>query len=142
MKQSKKNICNLSCTVFEPNILNKENLQLVILCHGYGAPGNDLVSVGEYLCQSDSSISKNVCFIIPEAPLSLDNIGLSGSRAWWNIDMIALQRAIDGIDPRDLSKDIPNGMPLASNMLMDLVNKLMLDYSISSTQIILSLIHI
>ena len=137
MRQTNKKICNLRCTVFEPNILNKENLHLVILCHGYGAPGNDLLSVGEYLCQSDSRISKNVCFIFPEGPLSLDNIGLFGSRAWWNIDMIALQRAIDGIEPRDLSKDIPNGMPLASNTLMDLVNKLMLDYSISSTRIIL-----
>ena len=137
MRQTKKKICNLRCTVFEPNILNKENLHLVILCHGYGAPGNDLVSVGEFLCQKDSYISENFCFIFPEGPLTLDNIGLYGSRAWWNIDLIAHQRAIDGIDPRDYSKNIPNGMPLASNMLMDLVNKIILDYSVSSNRIIL-----
>ena len=110
---------------------------MTITRHGYGAPGNDLVSVGEFLCQKDSYISENFCFIFPEGPLILDNIGLYGSRAWWNIDLIAHQRAIDGIDPRDYSKNIPNGMPLASNMLMDLVNKIILDYSVSSNRIIL-----
>ena len=137
MRQINKKICNLKCTVSEPNILNKENLYLVVFCHGYGAPGNDLVSVGEYLCQNDSSISENICFIFPEGPLSLDNVGLLGARAWWEIDFSALPMPIDGIDPRDLSKDIPKGMPLASNMLMDLVNQIMLDYGVSSNRIIL-----
>ena len=123
MRQINKKICNLKCTVSEPNILNKENLYLVVFCHGYGAPGNDLVSVGEYLCQNDSSISENICFIFPEGPLSLDNVGLLGARAWWEIELPSLTRPIDGIDPRDLSKDIPKGMTLASNMLMDLVNQ-------------------
>ena len=137
MRQINRNICNLKCIVSEPNSLNAENLYLVVLCHGYGAPGNDLVSVGEYLCRSDSSISENICFIFPEGPLSLDNIGLSGARAWWEIEFPSLPRPIDGIDPRDLSKDIPKGMTLASNMLMDLVNQIMLDYSVSSNRIIL-----
>ena len=137
MRQINKKICNLKCTVSEPNILNKENLYLVVFCHGYGAPGNDLVSVGEYLCQNDSSISENICFIFPEGPLSLDNVGLLGARAWWAIELPALPRPIDGIDPRDHSKDIPKGMPLASNMLMDLVNQIMLDYGVSSNRIIL-----
>ncbi|MCH2271581.1 MAG: hypothetical protein MK510_13865, partial [SAR324 cluster bacterium] len=74
MKQTNKNICNLRCTVSEPNILNKENLYFVVFCHGYGAPGNDLVTIGEYLSQKHSSISENICFIFPEGPLSLDNV--------------------------------------------------------------------
>ena len=137
MRQTNKKICNLRCTVSEPNILNKENLYFVVFCHGYGAPGNDLVSIGEYLSQKHSSISENICFIFPEGPLSLDNVGLLGARAWWEIDLPDQPRPIAGIHPRDLSKDIPKGMPLASNMLMDLVNQIMLDYGVSSNRIIL-----
>ena len=86
MRQTNKKICNLSCIVSEPNIINKENLYFVVFCHGYGAPGNDLVSIGEYLCQKHTGISENICFIFPEGPLSLDNVGLLGARAWWEID--------------------------------------------------------
>ena len=51
--------------------------------------------------------------------------------------MPALPRPIAGIDPRNLSKNIPKGVPLASNMLMGLVYQIMLDYGISSSRIIL-----
>ena len=137
MRLTNKIICNLRCTISEPNLLNKANLYLVVLCHGYGAQGNDLVSIGEYLSQKHSSISEDICFIFPEGPLSLDNVGFSGARAWWEIEFPAMSGPIAGIHPRDLSKDIPEGMPLASNMLMDLVNQIMLDYGVSSNKIIL-----
>jgi phospholipase/carboxylesterase len=48
----------------------------VVLLHGFGAPGDDLVPLAKSLSRS------NTRCILPAAPLSLGN----GGRAWWDID--------------------------------------------------------
>jgi phospholipase/carboxylesterase len=53
----------------------------IILCHGYGAPGDDLVGLAHAI---DAG---NVRWFFPEAPLDVDGYG----RAWWPIDMVKLQ---------------------------------------------------
>ncbi|HTA92569.1 MAG TPA: dienelactone hydrolase family protein [Polyangiaceae bacterium] len=48
----------------------------VVLLHGFGAPGDDLVPLARSL------LRPNTRCILPAAPLSLGN----GGRAWWDID--------------------------------------------------------
>ena len=50
---------------------------LVILLHGFGAPGDDLVALWRYL-----KVPDDVRFMFTAAPLELD-MGLGSSRAWW-----------------------------------------------------------
>jgi phospholipase/carboxylesterase len=55
----------------------------VILLHGFGAPGDDLVALAPYL-------RAPVRFVFPAAPTELG--GLYGdSRAWWPLDMARLE---------------------------------------------------
>lgn len=65
----------------------------IILCHGYGAPGDDLVPLAR-------AVDFRARWFFPEAPLDVDGHGRAqpgGHRtacAWWPIDMLRLQLEI------------------------------------------------
>lgn len=85
---------------------------LILLLHGFGAPGSDLVPLAEVL-----TVPAGTRFVFPEGPLSL-SFGPGDARAWWLIDMarIAQDRAAGRV--RDLSQDIPKGLaPVRETML-------------------------
>ncbi|TKB65638.1 MAG: hypothetical protein E8D47_08170 [Nitrospira sp.] len=85
---------------------------LVLLLHGFGAPGDDLVSLAD-----DVPVPSGTRFVFPEGPLSL-SFGPKDARAWWLIDMarIAADQAAGRV--RDLSQDIPKGLaPVREKML-------------------------
>jgi phospholipase/carboxylesterase len=50
----------------------------ILLCHGFGAPGDDLVALAGAI-----HAGQGVRWFFPAAPLALD----WGGRAWWNIDL-------------------------------------------------------
>jgi phospholipase/carboxylesterase len=57
---------------------------LVVLLHGFGAPGDDLVPLFRQL-----DVPRHVRFAFPEALLDLAEVagpGYAGARAWWVID--------------------------------------------------------
>lgn len=86
---------------------------LVLLLHGFGAPGDDLVSLAD-----DVPVPPGTRFVFPEGPLSL-SFGPRDARAWWLIDMarIAADQAAGRV--RDLSQDIPKGLaPARESMLV------------------------
>lgn len=90
---------------------------LVVLLHGYGAPGNDLVNVWPYLKSSDE-----VRFVFPEAPLSLNMTGLGDARAWWMLDLDRIMRARELGQWEAVSKEIPQGLGSARQQVLDLLS--------------------
>lgn len=88
------------------------NGPVVILLHGFGAPGDDLVSLADVMTVPDGTR-----FVFPEGPLSL-SFGPKDARAWWLIDMarIAADQAAGRV--RDLSQDIPKGLAPAREKLL------------------------
>ena len=84
---------------------------LVVLLHGFGAPGWDLVPLAGEL-----GAPRGARFVFPAAPLSF-SMGFGESRAWWMIDMVALERAIATGALRDLSRDVPAGLAEARAQL-------------------------
>src|SRR5688500_7344014 len=61
----------------------------ILLCHGFGAPGDDLVPLARVV-----DVGREVRWFFPEAPHELDlGYGMTG-RAWWNIDMVRLQEML------------------------------------------------
>ena len=78
---------------------------LVVLLHGFGAPGDDLVPLHRAL-----RVPRETRFVFPAAPIALDMMPGLESRAWWNIDMLRLQNAIERGDLRDLSTAVPEGL--------------------------------
>ena len=77
---------------------------LVVLLHGFGAPGDDLVSLHRVI-----EVPTGTRFLFPVAPLTLPPAYGAG-RAWWHIDMALLDRAMREGTVRDLSRDAPEGL--------------------------------
>jgi phospholipase/carboxylesterase len=80
---------------------------VLVLLHGFGAPGTDLVPLFRAL-----RVSPEVRFVFPAAPLVLDPRARAGfePRAWWMIDMLRLQSAGTGADAMKLAQETPAGL--------------------------------
>jgi len=80
---------------------------VVVLLHGFGAPGTDLVGLAE-----DLGGPENTRFVFPEAP-ELADVGMPpphAGRAWWQIDMLNLQLAVMGRNWEALAEHVPDGL--------------------------------
>lgn len=92
----------------------------VVLCHGFGAPGEDLVGLGPELLQRVPALQGRVAFAFPAAPLDLGQLGMPGGRAWWMLDMerlMALQRG--DVSLREKMRDeVPEGLAAARRALL------------------------
>jgi phospholipase/carboxylesterase len=80
---------------------------VVVLMHGFGAPGTDLCGLARVVAAPPGTR-----FVFPEAPMGLPPEYGAG-RAWWMIDMMAIQLAMARGQPRDLAKEKPEGLPAA-----------------------------
>ena len=109
----------------------------VVLCHGYGAPGTDLVDIGRELVSAVPAIAHNVRFLFPEAPLSLELYGLLGGRAWWHLDMARITESIARGELRDLRNDLPEGLEESREMLMQLLVEYQQAAGVSTSQIVM-----
>lgn len=91
---------------------------VIVLLHGFGAPGTDLVSLYRVL-----DVPRGTRFVFPAAPLELAYAyGMGDSRAWWMIDMVALDAAIRSGTFRDLGKEIPEGLPEAREAVLGMLD--------------------
>lgn len=98
---------------------------VVVLCHGFGAPGEDLVGLAQALCSLDPRLA-TVRFHFPAAPLSLEHFG-GDARAWWLIDFDTLARLRTASPEvvREFRRREPDGMPAARSAILALVNEVM-----------------
>jgi phospholipase/carboxylesterase len=106
----------LDCTMALPSG-GKSPQFCVVLCHGFGAPGSDLVPLAHEFAELTPELAGKIAYLFPEAPLDLGGYGFAG-RAWWMIDIERFQRA--AADPREtavMSAEVPPGMPEASQLL-------------------------
>lgn len=94
----------------------------VIFCHGFGAPGDDLVALQAELVALEPALAQ-ARFYFPAAPLSLGGFGWGDSRAWWMIDLEALASLQQG-EPEALRayrRVEPEGLAAARAALKKLV---------------------
>ena len=88
------------------------NGPVVVLLHGFGAPGNDLVPLADVL-----NVPTGTRFVFPEGPLTL-SFGPRDARAWWLIDMARMAQDQAAGRPRDLSNEIPKGLAPARDTML------------------------
>jgi len=104
---------------------------LVVLLHGFGAPGDDLVALWRYL-----NVPDEVRFLFPAAPLNLD-MGFGDARAWWMFDMERVTQARDQGQWDELSQEIPRGLPIARTQVHDLLSFALETLSVPSQSLVL-----
>jgi phospholipase/carboxylesterase len=97
----------------------------VVLCHGFGAPGTDLVNLAPELLEASPKLAATTRFYFPEAPLSLDSYGLFGGRAWWLIDLDEFMAAAATGKPRTrVATERPEGLLEAREAVTGLVKEI------------------
>lgn len=91
---------------------------VVVLLHGWGAPGDDLVPLAQEI-----DAPRGTRFVFPEAPLSFQ-MGFGESRGWWMLDIEKRQREIAAGRARDLSREVPKGLAEARAKVIALLDEL------------------
>jgi phospholipase/carboxylesterase len=107
---------------------------MLVLLHGYGAPGDDLVPLSRQL-----AVDSSVRFAFPAAPHVLE-MGLPSAqagRAWWQLDMVELQRAIMLGDFETLTSRVPDGLAEARASVVALLDALEADHGLARDKLVL-----
>ncbi len=91
---------------------------VVVLLHGYGAPGDDLASLYRVI-----DAPRGTRWVFPEAPIALGP-QYAGGRAWWNIDMVELQSIVARGAQDELTNRAPDGLTTAREALESLLDAL------------------
>jgi phospholipase/carboxylesterase len=102
----------------------------VVMLHGFGAPGDDLVPLADEL-------DAPVRWVFPEALLELggmyggarahasqDQALGAAPRAWWLLDLEKLERELAAGKPRDRRAEIPEGLAAARDHVSRLIDQL------------------
>jgi phospholipase/carboxylesterase len=107
---------------------------LLVLLHGYGAPGDDLVPLWREL-----EVERDVRFAFPAAPDAMGGgTGMpGGGRAWWQIDMLELQRTVMFRDFEAGTRRVPEGLAEARNRIQALLAALEADFSAPASRLVL-----
>lgn len=104
---------------------------LVVLLHGFGAPGDDLVALWRYL-----KVPENVRFLFPAAPLNLD-MGFGDAKAWWMLDMERITQARAQGQWDTLSQEIPRGLERARTLVHNLLTQATETLSVPSGSLVI-----
>lgn len=94
---------------------------LLILCHGYGAPGNDLAGLAPYLHSQLGEHAADYRMVFPAAPQSLAEMGWGDARAWWPINMARLAEMFQTARFDELHVQTPPGIDEARQDLVKTV---------------------
>jgi phospholipase/carboxylesterase len=104
---------------------------VIVLLHGFGAPGDDLVALGRYLRAPD-----DVRFVFPQAPHTLPMM-FGDSRAWWMIDLEAREQEITSGGLRDLSSEHPEGLEEVNASVNSVLDAIESDFNCPGERIVL-----
>ncbi len=114
-----------------PNRTGDGDGPVVVLLHGFGAPGDDLVPLWRVL-----NVPEGTRFIFPAAPLSLDG-GFGESRAWWMLDMERLAQERARGNWTQLVKEVPDGLSMARQKVTDLLEIVKQEFQVTPEEIVL-----
>lgn len=128
MKSTRLDIDGLTTRIVEP--ASGDISSTVVLLHGFGAPGDDLVALAPYLH------APRTRFVFPAAPLELG--GLYGdSRAWWLLDLARLEASLGSGNMQAWIAEVPVGLDDARLQLGRFLDELQARFSIANDQLVL-----
>jgi phospholipase/carboxylesterase len=126
VKSTRLDLAGLTTRIVGPD----DATTTVVLLHGFGASGDDLVPLADVLA------TPGVRFVFPAAPLELG--GLYGdSRAWWLLDLARLEEELRRGALRDRRGEVPEGLADARVHLMRLLDQLQARFNVADDQLVL-----
>lgn len=138
MPLTTKTIGPLSCQIYDELPAGQSPKIIAIVSHGFGAPGDDLVPFGPEILNRTPALAEQVRFVFPAAPLSLIEMGIPGGRAWWMLDVAALNAAIASGNIRDQRNETPDGLLEAAQKFREFVDVLQVESGLPLSQIVLA----
>jgi phospholipase/carboxylesterase len=109
---------------------------IVILNHGFGAPGDDLADFGPMMIESSERIAATCRFVFPAAPVDLGPMGMPGGRAWWPINMAQLAEINQTQNFEQLTELEPPGMQHAGLLLSETIRAALADAELDESRLI------
>jgi phospholipase/carboxylesterase len=134
MQYSTTSIAGLECTQVAHQTSNDRYSAAVIICHGFGAPGTDLVPVADEMLAMSPDL-ENAIFLFPQAPLELDPF--FDARAWWMIDIERIQQLMSIGEFRELRNSNPPRLDACRKLIDEIVAVVMDQHGLSFAQIVL-----
>ncbi len=95
---------------------------MVVLLHGFGAPGDDLVALADWI-----EAPAGTRWVFPAGPLAMPPV-YGDARAWWMIDLERLERELAGGRPADRAAEVPEGLAAARGAMVELLAALARDH--------------
>lgn len=126
---SRERIGSLDCCLVKPSQDRGQPQAVALFCHGFGAPGDDLVPVAEELLDDVRLAESRLAFVFPAAPLVLDPTGQS--RAWWPIDLARLQALSVTGDISGMSDLVPSRLATCRSLVGEVLGHLQARWEIS-----------
>jgi len=133
---AKERIGELECGVIRPTDPSQPVNALAVFSHGYGANGDDLVGLAPELLQI--APIEGAVLVFPEGPISLDDEGMPGGKAWWKLSIQRLLSAIDNGQYELIREEVPEGIDEARGMLVEAINILLERCSLDSNKLMLA----
>jgi phospholipase/carboxylesterase len=133
IKKNLETIGDLDCVIVN-QLNNTRPCVAVILCHGFGAPGADLVSLGREFMTLDPKL-ENAIYYFPAAPIVLDP-GYD-ARAWWRIDMEKIQQLMATGQTREMRSTSPDNLPVCRQAIFQLIEHIKKTHMLSAEKIVI-----
>ncbi|MEM7478792.1 MAG: hypothetical protein AAF483_27730, partial [Planctomycetota bacterium] len=134
---SRRKIGQLNCGVVHPQSSELPIASLALFLHGYGAGGDDLVPLAQELLRA-AELDQATMLVFPEAPLSLEELGMPGARAWWMLSIQRLLSAIENGQYELVRQEEPAGIDDAREMLSEVIRLLLEETNLTASNLLLS----
>lgn len=109
----------------------------VVICHGYGAPGDNMVDLAGAWIPLLGNDASRFRFVFPAAPLSLAEYGIPDGLAWWPLNTALLMQAVQANTFEELHTEEPPGIVQVRETLCESINAAKEDLNGESTPLIL-----
>lgn len=128
-KMNREDIGRLNCVTVSPSAVD-EIERIAVYCHGFGAPGDDLVGLAEPIVRAADDAGEKLLLVFPAAPIDLSRYGMPGGRAWWPLNMARLMALAAVDDFSEMRDEVPPGIDEAREMLVETVQTLLDRFSL------------
>jgi len=110
--------------------------KLAVFCHGFGAPGTDLVGIAQELLNA-SGTEEPMQLLFPAAPLSLEDQGMPGARAWWLLSIARLIAAMESGQFEQIRDEVPEGIDAARESLTETIEIALTNAGLTESNLLL-----